>query len=177
MWTVLPARASRSPHIEPDGPPPTITISAMGYLSLCCETESPGAKPSGDGQYRQGKTSEQYSTEDCGGGSRACPDPYYIHCHSLQNRKQHKIDHQQYEGELRRVQIENSRNQREPENRAKNERVRDTNQTRMVCRTSEGNLLGKVPGKQREKQNRKPQPARRSQPGFIQCQFVPRCEE
>src|ERR1700686_1595289 len=156
MWTVLPARASCSPHIEPDGPPPTITISAMSFLSLCCETESPGVSPSGDGENRLGKTSEKYSTEDCGGGSGAGPEPYYIHCHSLQNRKQHKIDHQQHECELRGVQIKDSRNQRQPENRAKNECVNDTKQARTVQRPSERNLLGEVPGKQREKQNRKP---------------------
>src|ERR1700739_1062425 len=31
MWTELPASASCSPHIAPEGPPPTMTYSAINY--------------------------------------------------------------------------------------------------------------------------------------------------
>ena len=45
----------------------------------------PGAKSSGDGENREGKTRKKYSTENCGGGRRACLSPYYIDRQPLQN--------------------------------------------------------------------------------------------
>src|SRR3979411_2566563 len=68
ILTLCPARASCSPHIAPDGPPPTIAISAM-VVSRC----EPGIpfragepRPVGplrDGEDHQAKTSLDYSTE------------------------------------------------------------------------------------------------------------------
>src|ERR1700730_1942117 len=70
ILTLWPARASCSPHIAPDGPPPTIAISAM-VVSRCepgipfPDVEPRPVGPLGDGEDHQAKTSLEYSTEQC----------------------------------------------------------------------------------------------------------------
>src|SRR5215469_1599664 len=84
IFTEWPARASCSPHMEPEGPPPTIAIIAMkrshrrstpeairSYIGVAL-----GRRSLSDGEDRQGESSQEYSTEDCGGGRGACPEAH-----------------------------------------------------------------------------------------------------
>src|SRR5215831_13183533 len=81
ILTAWPARASSAPHMEPDGPPPTIAISAMSFSlhlrrrARTARCRWAAAMPSskqhalgaeaydlGDRENHQGESSEEYST-------------------------------------------------------------------------------------------------------------------
>src|ERR1700675_3176637 len=71
MVTLLPARASCSPHMAPEGPPPTIAISAIATSSWHaanpsgCETRhSVGLVSLSNMDNQQAETLEKYSTEN-----------------------------------------------------------------------------------------------------------------
>src|ERR1700680_720763 len=75
MVTLLPARASCSPHMAPEGPPPTIAISAIVTSSWHaanpsgCETRhSVGLVSPSNMDNQQAETFEKYSTENRGFG-------------------------------------------------------------------------------------------------------------
>src|SRR4030095_7956616 len=99
MCTELPARASCSPHIEPDGPPPTITIAAIRFLSGSSGMRLRAARPSGDGENRQRKSSEEYSTEKRSSRDRACLSAYYIARQPLQNCRKCTLNHEGHANE------------------------------------------------------------------------------
>src|SRR5262249_51292267 len=90
-FTEWPARASCSPHMEPDGPPPTIAISAIGFLADLSRFPFPSAKALGDRENRQGESSEEYSTEDCSDGRGLCPETNQVAGKTLQKRKHDKV--------------------------------------------------------------------------------------
>src|SRR5271156_456789 len=79
ILTVCPARASCSPHIAPDGPPPTIAISAISHLARSRDIRSGRgtqfAMAQGDGakqvksalkqrEDHQKESGQKYSTEE-----------------------------------------------------------------------------------------------------------------
>src|SRR5215470_14131380 len=120
MFTVCPARASSAPHIAPEGPPPTIAMSAILLFSDCVEVRRrvevlPRVTSrlrcpftcwpcqngrSTDREDNHAKTSEEYSTEDscrqCGPG--AASDN--IHTCTLEQAEECKIGCQQRQKDL-----------------------------------------------------------------------------
>src|SRR5262245_14813011 len=98
IFTECPARASCSPHIDPDGPPPTIAISDIKSTRLVGFRLR--AKPLRDGEDRQGKGREEYSTENRGRRGRSCPETYCIDGQPLQKGKQKEIRQEQHEKNL-----------------------------------------------------------------------------
>src|SRR2546423_8114939 len=95
--TWWPARASCSPHIAPEGPPPMIAILDMvsrGQLRISLagneiSRESPHrpADYLGDGEDHQAKTREQYSTEE---GRREGGGGFFSDTFHAQKRKDEK---------------------------------------------------------------------------------------
>src|SRR5579859_5453714 len=82
MLTSCPAAANCSPHIAPEGPPPTIAISDM-VMTRFCE-----GLFSGDGEDHQAKSSEKYSTEDRRRQCRPCFLAHNVHPHPLKHAEQ-----------------------------------------------------------------------------------------
>src|SRR5580700_3133517 len=132
MLTECPARASCSPHIAPEGPPPTIAISAI--IALANERDfrsganlragpedgaSPANSPSKKREYHQEKSRQKYSTEE----RRRCRSSSYrpdnIHPAPLHRRKHRKIQRQQHHENFSTVQINNSYEQRRPQQQSK----------------------------------------------------------
>src|SRR5262245_41740014 len=111
IFTECPARASCSPHIDPDGPPPTIAISAMRSTRFLPDP-SPSSKPLCDGEDRQGEGREEYSTEYRGGRWRACSESYCIGRQPLHKGKHDEIGREQHEQDLPGVQEEDAREER-----------------------------------------------------------------
>ena len=75
-------------------------------------------EPSGDGEDRQGKTSEQYSTENGGGPDGTVSESELDRSQPLQKRKHDEVKDQEKEGELARVKDEDSSKENQPENHA-----------------------------------------------------------
>src|SRR5437762_13819056 len=116
-FTLCPARASCSPHIAPEGPPPMIAISAMivsdrvprfflptrkRTLKNCYDD---GQLPLGDGENHQAKTSQEYSTEYRCCRSRTCFLSHKIHPPPLQQVQQHEIGEEQDHQDFSAVQV------------------------------------------------------------------------
>src|SRR4029077_16011089 len=94
--TLCPDRASCSPHIAPEGPPPTIAISDMFVSRWQLRSPQSCANSSGkslscDGEDRQAKTAHEYSTEDRCRRGRSCFSPCHIHAQTLQHAEESKI--------------------------------------------------------------------------------------
>src|SRR5215467_3354710 len=125
ILTEWPVRASSAPHMEPDGPPPTIAISAMCFLAdLRRRSHTARCRCSGrdafsgaelrvvvtlsDGKNHQGESSEEYSTEDCGGGRGLCPETNEVRGQTLQQGKDDEITDKQKEQDCSGMEIENA---------------------------------------------------------------------
>src|SRR5215472_3305849 len=133
-FTLCPARASCSPHIEPEGPPPMIAISAITIFSLrsanssfeaklaarksfAHRTQMPGCSgytSSGDGEDHQTKTSQEYSTEYRGRRSGAGLLSHNVHPPALERVNQSKIRAEQHHQECPAMEIENTEREHTP---------------------------------------------------------------
>src|SRR6266481_2358451 len=109
MWTLCPARANCSPHIAPDGPPPTIAISVMfgssprpafAPCARICRIKALSVQRacSGDGENHQAESSKKYSTEDRCGNCRSGLPVHEVHAEPLEDEKEREVyrkeDHQ-----------------------------------------------------------------------------------
>src|SRR5438270_3289975 len=162
--TLCPVRASCSPHMAPEGPPPMIAISTMNFLGLPLEPSvrcanaardpllrkdkrqkrSCGATPSGDGEDHQAKTSQEYSTE-CGGcRNRTGFLSHHIHPPPLQDMQEHEVGREQHHEDFTAVQIENARGERAPRHCAKGQSSHESPCGPSQRRRSETNLFGDV---------------------------------
>src|SRR4029077_1295501 len=125
ILTLCPARASCSPHIAPEGPPPTIAISAM--LVSRCEPRIPfpvaeprpkgpsGDRPLGDGENHQAKTSLNYSTEQRRRRRRSGFITHYVHGAPLYHIEQCHVHREQAHQDFSAVQKEHSHHKRSPD--------------------------------------------------------------
>src|SRR4029077_1881631 len=102
MLTLCPARANCSPHIAPEGPPPTIAISVMFGSSLRPRIRSLRANlreigsfrqksRSGDGENHQAETSQKYSTEERRGNCRSGLLSHNVHPQPLKQKKEREV--------------------------------------------------------------------------------------
>src|SRR5271163_4110287 len=126
IFTVCPARASCSPHIAPDGPPPTIAISAISRLAnfrevrfrarypLAMALRGRGQtvkSPSKQRENHQAKSCQEYSTEDRRRCRRPSNFPDNIHAPPLRNADGRKIRRQQHQQNLSAMQHHNAEHQ------------------------------------------------------------------
>src|SRR5713226_2301071 len=99
MATLCPARASCSPHIALEGPPPTIAISAMVKVSPRAWNSAPcrgipASGPLAGGKDHQTKTSLKYSTEKC-----CCPRRSASFLHDMHRASLYQIEQRHVHGQ------------------------------------------------------------------------------
>src|SRR5438445_796088 len=85
------ARASCSPHMAPEGPPPTIATFDMGRPLAVLKTREFRRESLCEREDRQGKTGAQYSTEDRCRRGTLCLTSHYVHRQSLQHGHNYKV--------------------------------------------------------------------------------------
>src|SRR5262249_38012470 len=105
ILTLCPARASCSPHIAPEGPPPIIATSVIFSNLLAklvfqaCKFQAAGSFPPknllGDGENHQAKSSQKYSTEDRSRQRGPGLASHKIYPHALKHRKHPQKGRQQ----------------------------------------------------------------------------------
>src|SRR5256885_6308766 len=134
MSTEWPARASCSPHMAPEGPPPTIAISAIFLFSrvlagnACfagrgtCRVRMLLADRSGDGENHQTKACEEYSTEKGGGCRGAAAGANNVHTAPLQQGEKDEVGCEKHEKDFAAMQMEERDEDGEPGDKTKRHR-------------------------------------------------------
>src|ERR1700722_941883 len=155
MFTVCPARASSAPHIAPEGPPPTIAMSAILLFSDRVEVRRRGGparvtprllarlpvghRPkngqSTDREDNHAKTSEEYSTEDSRRQCAAGAASDNIHTCTLEQAEDREIGCEQGEKDLAVMQADDSDEKNTPHQRAQSEGIGEASfaQSRSHC--------------------------------------------
>src|SRR5690349_17061725 len=141
MTTSFPARANCSPHIAPEGPPPTIAILDMGrpLLPFLLPVEV-RREPSRERENRQGETGAQYSTENRCSRRALCLTSYYVDCQPRQYSENHEIRRQQEHQYFRRVKPQQRPANHAPRNCPQNHRKNQSPYARHRCISAEKNF-------------------------------------
>src|SRR6267154_5835329 len=184
MLTLCPARANCSPHIAPEGPPPTIAISVMFGSSLRSRTRSLRAnlqakrpfRPksrSGDRENHQAETSQKCSTEDRRRNCRSRLLSHNVHPQPLKQEEERKVQRQQDHQDSSAVQHENPKEQRNKSNRPHRQGQPDSRLSAARRYRTQQKFLRKQVCESRHKQRRETSPTRPREPSFCESSVEP----
>src|SRR6185437_12006378 len=184
---------SCSPHIAPEGPPPTIAISAM-ILSRCWyRTPSLNAErtgggrvwqynfsrrsPSSGGKNHQAKPDEKYSTEKGRRRRRGGYFPDNFHAPNLERTKERKVGRKENQQDLGAVQEQDTRDDRAPCHYTKQQCIEQSSRSHAGRCWTEQQFFRSVIGKHCEKKWSEALPSRQRQPGLAERQVNPGRDE
>src|SRR5256885_13887266 len=177
MATSCPARASCSPHMAPEGPPPTIATFDMGRPLAVLKKREFRRESLCEREDRQGKTGAQYSTEDRCCRGTLCLTPHYVHRQPLQHRNNHKVQRQQHNQYLSGVQEKQRRDARRPYNATIRQSSNQPSNPR-ICRVrAKKNLFREHPRQKCRGQRRHARPSRHTQPRLVETVVTPNREK
>ena len=131
----------------------------------------------GDGENRQGESSEEYSTEDCGGGRGLCPETNEVAGETLQKRKHNKVGGKEGEKNFTGMQGEDSDRKSGNSRSTQAKCLEDACTIGRSARLAQKKFFREVSREKQQEKKGKTGPAGWIEPGLVKGEFEPGGEE